>query len=223
MSIQWLDRTEFDAAVRWRMVPADILLDVGAGINPQPFVRSRVHICVEPHATYVRKLLERSETASPVVVLAGTWDKVMPVFPDKSVDSVIAVDFIEHLDKGGGERFLEQAERVAKRQVAIFTPLGFYPQGVAENRVDRWGLDGGEWQAHRSGWTQDDFDNRWELLCCRHYHLIDEHEQILDEPFGALWAFRNFDHPDPPRRIRAIRESHRLLDRFWEECARLFD
>jgi len=215
VTVQWFSRTELDAAARSRILPADVVLDVGAGILPQTLVHSRVHICVEPHATYVRNLLGRAENDPRFVVLATEWSEAMSALPDKSVDTVMALDFIEHLCKSDGERFLLEAERLARCQIVVFTPLGFFPQGVLESRLDRWGLDGGEWQAHRSGWTQADFDDRWQLLCCRGYHLVDAHDQVLDESFGALWAIRDFERPLRPRMVRAASSSHRLVDRFW--------
>ena len=215
VSIGWFCQTELDAAVRARVLPAEVVLDVGAGIRPQTLVHSRVHICVEPHATYVRRLLNKAVNDPRLVVLAVEWSEAMSALPDKSVDAVIALDFIEHLSKLDGERFLLEAERLARRQIVLFTPLGFYPQGVLESHLDRWGLDGGEWQAHRSGWTPADFDDRWHLLCCRSYHFLDEHDQVLEEPFGALWAIRDFEQPPPPRTVRAASASHRLVDRFW--------
>jgi len=216
VTVEWfVGRSDLDAAVRRRILPADVVLDVGAGINPQRLVYSRVHICIEPHTTYVRKLLERAENDPRLVILAAEWGEAMSVLPDKSVDAVVAVDFIEHLGKEDGERFLLEAERLARRQIVVHTPLGFYPQGVLESRVDRWGLDGGEWQVHRSGWTADDFDDRWQLLCCRSYHLLDEHEQMLDKPFGALWAIKDFERLLSPRRVSAAFASHQLVERFW--------
>jgi len=222
VTVRWFSRTELDAAVRSRILAADSVLDVGAGILPQTLVHSRVHICIEPHGTYVRRLLDRAQIDPRLVVLATTWDEAMSVLPDKSVDAVLALDFIEHLRKEEGERFLQEAERLAKRQIVLFTPLGFYPQGVLESRLDRWGLDGGEWQAHRSGWSPADFDDEWQLLACRNYHLLDENDQVLEEPFGALWAVRDFKRPPPLRRVRAASASHRLVDCVWtwvESCA----
>ena len=203
MTIQWFGPIELDAAVRDRILPANVVLDVGAGIRPQTLVRSQVHICVEPHSTYVRALLDLAEGNPGLVVLAARWDEAMALLPDKSVDTVLALDFIEHLSKEDGARFLLEAERVAKGQVVVFTPLGFYPQGVPESGLDRWGLDGGEWQAHHSGWNQSDFDDQWQVLCCQSYHQLDEHDEPLEQPFGALWAIRNFDLPVARRRPRA--------------------
>ena len=65
------------------------------------------------------------EQADPTrfVPFNGTWDQVLPLMPDASVDSVFALDVIEHMEKDDGLKFLREAERVARCQVMIFTPL----------------------------------------------------------------------------------------------------
>ena len=211
-----MDREELNRAVRSRIVCADVALDVGTGIHPQTLLRGRVHICIEPHHTYAAQLVRMTHENPSLVILQATWDEAMRLLPDDSVDSVFGLDFIEHLTKEDGIRFLAEATRVASRQVVVFTPLGFYPQGGGgESGADRWGLDGGAWQTHKSGWTLEDFDNTWDLFCCHDYHQVDEFEQPLAEPFGALWAIRQFEQPLLPRRVRAASASHRLVDRFW--------
>jgi hypothetical protein len=110
------------------------------------------------------------------------------------VDSVFALDVIEHMEKEEGLQFLKEAERVARKQILVYTPLGFYPQSYEDkNKLDRWQMGGGYWQTHRSGWNPEDFGEDWELICCKEYHFLDENEQPLEKPFGAIWAFRTFE------------------------------
>ena len=118
----------------------------------------------------------------------------MGLLVTKSVDTVFALDFIEHLGKSDGLAFLQEAERVARRQVVVYCPLGFYPQTYDDReKPDRWGMDGGFWQTHRSGWQAEDFGDNWELVCCEAYHFVDENDQPLEKPFGAIWAFRDLE------------------------------
>jgi len=66
------------------------------------------------------------------------------------VDTVFALDVIEHLLRADGERLLQEVARVAYRQIVVFTPLGFMPQSY-DNRRNRIAGDGrGYWQTHRS-------------------------------------------------------------------------
>jgi hypothetical protein len=142
----------------------------------------------------------------------------MGILPSKSVDSVFALDVIEHLEKADGLRFLQQAERVARRQIVIFTPLGFFPQSYEDpDKPDRWGMQGGYWQTHRSGWLPEDFSEDWELVCFESYHLVDQDEQPLEKPFGAIWAFRNLSDTTPRKipKHRNVGLKYRKILQTW--------
>jgi hypothetical protein len=192
MSVRWLARTEFFRAAVGRILPTPTVLDVGCGIRPQTIFPAAVHLLVEPYLPYLERVRQEIGAAPRYVLLNCTWDVAMRLLPDRSVDTIFALDFIEHLEKDDGRRFLAEAERVARQQIVIFTPLGFYPQSYTDStRPDRWGLQGGYWQTHRSGWTVEDFPDPWELLCCEAFHLVDENDAPLERPFGAVWALRN--------------------------------
>jgi len=55
-------------------------------------------------------------------------------------------------------------------------------------------MKGGRWQTHRSGWTPDDFGPEWHVVVCGDFHVVDENEAPLDEPFGAFWAIYSRIH-----------------------------
>lgn len=188
--IQWISREDAVSGetLRLKVVPARTVLDVGTGIRPQTLVPSDVQVCVEPFAPYVERLREEVGDDARFVLLQATWDQVLPLLPEKSIDSVLALDVIEHLRRREGVRLLAEAQRVAMRQVIIFTPLGFYPQSYRKGQRDRWGMAGGHWQTHRSGWIPADFAGDWEVIACADFHDLDELGQPLDEPFGAFWA-----------------------------------
>lgn len=190
-----------------KVADVEVVLDVGAGICPQPFVKNPyVHICVDAHSPYLDRLKTAVADDPKFILLNGRWDEVVAMFPDKSVDSVFALDFIEHLEKEDGRRLLYEAERVARRQVVIFTPHGFFPQSYEDaNKPDRWGMDGGYWQTHRSGWDFDDFGDEWEIICCPTFIERDENEQPLLEPMGAFWAIRNLASEEE-RRYEVIQD-----------------
>ena len=175
-----------------RVKDADVVLDLGSGIMPQPFVkRPLLHLCVDAHRPYLERLKSDVGTDPRYLFLNGRWDEVMPMLPDDSVDSVFALDFIEHLEKEDGLRMLREAERVARLQVVVYTPNGFFPQTHQPGSPDRWGLDGGSWQTHRSGWTAEDFGDRWSFVISPDFILLDEHNAPLETPMGALWAIRD--------------------------------
>lgn len=83
-------------------------------------------------------------------------------FEDNSYDIVTALDFIEHLDKDVGRRMLEEAHRIAKKRIIIFTPDEFRDNRVNIDKPGLWST-GNEWNLHKSLWTKDDFEN-WNFL-----------------------------------------------------------
>ena len=192
MSVIWVTRDEALGVVKGKVARTETVLDIGPGIRPQSYFRPHVHICVEPYLPYISRLREQVGNDPVYVFLNCTWQRALRLLPDKSVDSVFALDVIEHVEKHEGSALLEQAERVARRQIMLFTPLGLYPQDYDEAHPrDRWGMDGGYWQAHRSGWHLEDFAEGWDVVCCEAYHPVDQHEQPLENPWGAIWAFRH--------------------------------
>lgn len=191
MGVTYVGRLEALEAVGRKVEDVEVVLDLGPGICPQPFVKKPyVHICVEAHRPYLERLKREVGDDPKYVLINAPWDQVIGMFPDKSVDTVFALDFIEHLEKEDGLRMLREAERVARRQVVVYTPHGFFPQAHNDEH-DRWGMDGGYWQTHRSGWDVEDFGDQWEFTICPDYITLDEHNQEMDEPMGAIWAVRN--------------------------------
>ncbi|HEY8516476.1 MAG TPA: class I SAM-dependent methyltransferase [Candidatus Binatia bacterium] len=79
--------------------------------------------------------------------LARIGDLVRP----KSVDAVVALDVIEHLERETALALLATLERIARRRVVILTPNGFVPQPATEDNP---------YQEHRSGFTVDDMTSR---------------------------------------------------------------
>ena len=116
MSAVWAEPDETEDLGRSLVIPVDVVLDVGSGIAPQDYLEPTVHICVDPHLQCLLRL--RRERPSPrFVLLNGTWDEALRLFPADSVDTVFAFNFIEHLEKDAGHAFLAEAERVTRRHV----------------------------------------------------------------------------------------------------------
>jgi hypothetical protein len=190
----WVEKEELMSAAAKRFAPTDILLDIGCGIMPQPYLTPSVHICVEPFQEYVDVLKEKVARASDrsYVIVKNTWDGVLASLPEKSVDTVVLADVIEHLDKHAALELLKKTEALARQQILIFTPLGFLPQ-VHPDGIDAWGLSGGAWQEHKSGWTPDDFGAGWEFVAARQYYFQDNLGGAFVQPFGAFWAIKKMD------------------------------
>lgn len=195
----WLGRDELAAAAANLVTPTDTVLDIGCGLRPQNFFRPAVHFCCEPHAEYVERLEVAFGDEPGFIVAQGVASELLPRLPDASFDSVFMMDVIEHLTKEDGQDLIRHAERLACKQIVLFTPWGFLPQRYEDNDVDGWGMRGGHWQAHRSGWTPDDFPEGWRFLACRDFHSINGKGEPLATAHGAFWAIKDIPEADNHR------------------------
>ena len=193
MSVQWFDRNTLLRIIRYWIREVDVVLDIGCGIRPQGFFKPKLHLCSEPHGEYVEVLRQKSAEWTNIAVLQATAQEVVKFFPDKSLDSVFMLDVLEHLDKEDGERLIGQCERIARRQIIVFAPLGFVPQEFHPAEKDGWGLHGAVWQTHRSGWRPEDFDVSWSIFASTEFHLTNGKGEPLNPPAGAFWAIKNLD------------------------------
>ncbi len=124
-----------------------VVLDVGAGLRPICWYKPERHICVEPHKPYCDVL---EAAGYEVWNEMAQWTLTRGDLP--AIDTVYLLDVIEHLAKSTGESVLRWAQKVARCQVAVYTPYGF-----VEQTTDIWGLGGDYWQTHRSGWLPKEF------------------------------------------------------------------
>jgi len=149
--------------------PCDVLLDVGCGLRPQTMVKSKRHVCLEPHGEYADALV------------AQGYEVIREKAPEGLIkaDIIMALDVIEHMEKEDGLKFIDRCMELGK-QVVIFTPLGFMPQEET-GPVDGWGLQGQEWQRHRSGWLPEEFPG-WT-------HFIDTDFHKGQGAFFAIYDF----------------------------------
>jgi len=76
--------------------------------------------------------------------IIGDVNNLTDYVPQKSFDTVVAFDLIEHLTKEDGLRLIENMIMVAKHNIIIYTPNGFLPQPSHGNNP---------FQEHISGWT----------------------------------------------------------------------
>lgn len=194
--ILWVNRDEFFAKAIERIQQVDTILDIGCGIVPHNYITPYVYICCEPFHEYVKVLKEKLEdnTDSLFIVLDYDWEKAVTTFKEGAVDTIYLLDVIEHLDKETGQRLLSMTECIARRQVVIFTPLGFVEQKRLHGDKDAWGLNGADWQEHKSGWLPEDFDESWSIIACKDFHQYNNIGERLDEPFGAFWAIKNIEN-----------------------------
>jgi hypothetical protein len=191
MALKTVTWKQLQRTLRSKIERTHVVLDIGCGIQPQKLVVANVHICVEPFREYADHLLNARHDRDYVVLNCG-WEKAIQVLAPGSVDSVFLVDVVEHLEKQEGQKLLKQTLPLVRRQVVVITPYGFMPQHHEDGK-DIWGLSGGCWQEHRSGWDERDFDDRWQLFVVPDHYKTDNQGNPLTPPNGYMLAILNLD------------------------------
>lgn len=120
------------------------LLDVGCGESSpiQPFAAKFAHsVGVDSHGPS----LDASRAAGiHKETVQCDLGRLGALFQPRSFDCVVALDVVEHFDKEAGREFLDTIERIARKNVVVFTPNGLVPQPATPDNPH---------QLHRSGWS----------------------------------------------------------------------
>lgn len=183
---------DFFKEMKKNILRTNVLVDIGCGIRPEVFFEPSVHICIEPFKQYRDIIKPYFPNRSNTLFIKTDALDGLKNFDDDSVDSVFMFDLIEHLTKEDGLDLIKEADRVARKQIVIFTPLGFSPM-FYQNKDDKdaWGLDGIDVQEHKSGWTPDDFDKTWDFYICKNCHdsFLPE-EKAVGKKYSAMMAIK---------------------------------
>ena len=148
------------------LIECDTVLDIGAGIRQMQWYEPKHHYCVEPYLPYCRVLISAGyeifyETALEHLGMAH--------LNCAGIDAIYLLDVLEHMHKNEGIEVIKLGQKLAKKQVVIFTPKGFTKQ-----TADAWDMGGEYWQTHRSGWLPGEFPG-WDI-------------SFYDEGFFAIWT-----------------------------------
>ena len=136
------------AELRKSLRGCQTVLDVGCGnCSPLRFLQS-VHLTGVDG--YAPALEEARRNGTHDEYAFGDVKRIQELFNAKRFDACVSLDVIEHLPKEDGWRMAEAMERLAQRQVVIFTPNGFVPQRSKD----------GDLQEHLSGWTAPEMRSR---------------------------------------------------------------
>jgi len=186
-----LTNRDFFIEMKKYIIKSNILIDIGCGIRPETFFEPSVHICIEPFDQYRNIAKSYFPNRSNAIFIKSDALGGLKNFDDNSVDSIFMIDLIEHLEKEDGLKLIKEADRVARKQIVIFTPLGFYPMFYKKNDKDAWGLNGANVQEHKSGWTPEDFDNSWDFYICKNCHeaFLPE-EKAINKKYSAMMAIK---------------------------------
>ena len=77
---------------------------------------------------------------------------ILKKFGEKSIDIIQACDFLEHLSKEDGLKWLQDCEKMARKAILIFTPVGLVESPSAGLHPEN------IYQKHLSGWTYEEFE-----------------------------------------------------------------
>lgn len=154
-----------------------MVMDIGSGKNHQQFVDAAITICVDPtYDTTDQDIIKGEILESGIHRIKGDWNLAIKIMKQEYVDAVFLIDVIEHLEKYRALPLLKETESLVKKHIVIFTPYGYMPQ------------EDGEWNSHRSGWTEADFGDGWKTWVFKDFHTVDFKNNKLQEPVSALLA-----------------------------------
>lgn len=154
--------------------PIRSVLDVACGLSlKSQYITADIRVGVDIYRPY----LEKIDADVPYAVIQADIRDLDKLFLPNSFDLVIALDVVEHLEKDDALKLMDDCEAIARKAVVIETPKGFIPQNM-----DILGLEGHEWQTHRSSWEPEEFEARGYNVILRDYTMNDvqRHTDITD-------------------------------------------
>ena len=138
----------------WKSVTSSSVLDVGCG-DGFPMVGFR-NLRRNPEvAEYMVGADEYLKSLSKCKFLK-LYDEhilcdasILP-FREKSFDTVLCLNLVEHLKKKEGIMLINEVERIARKQVILYLPVGYLPQPHKDENI---------FLEHKSGWIPKEFEN----------------------------------------------------------------
>jgi hypothetical protein len=135
--------TQFIDTLYRETLDCNTLLDIGCGFNiwMKKLTSHMDHsVGIDSFAPSIDKA-KIEKTHHEFII--DEFENAISNIADKSFDTVVALDLIEHLTKEKGFWLISQMERIAVKKILIFTPNGFSPQTPYDNNP---------YQLHISGW-----------------------------------------------------------------------
>lgn len=190
MAVSSVQHTDFLAPINKLLEGSSALLDIGCGTG---ITLSRLLCSIKVGVDVHRPYLEKRQHSDGFIPVHSDACGLSGIFLPKSFDSVTLIDVIEHFEKDVALSVLNQAEKLAIRNVIVFTPRGFFVQ----DKVDPFNLGGEIYQKHRSGWEIDEFIRLgYKVIVFEHFHHEDNTSFVRSygegaSPIDALLAWKD--------------------------------
>jgi len=135
-----LDKVVYDV-----VQPGESVLDLGCGDKSRTMNLIRDNEVLSVDAW---------EKCNPDMVLDVEKEELP--FKENSFDTVLMLDFVEHLEKERGEKIIERAKRIAKKKVLVFTPKYWTDNKDNVANPELWCYQN-DYDLHKSLWHEEDF------------------------------------------------------------------
>jgi 2-polyprenyl-3-methyl-5-hydroxy-6-metoxy-1,4-benzoquinol methylase len=127
---------------------SETVLDVACG-SDSPLGKIKRSFKSEGIDIFEKSIKESKNKKIHYSYKTGDILKLNTFYKEKSFDSVVCLDVIEHFTKKDALKLISMMEKIAKKKVIILTPNGFYHQDH---------LDDNPHQEHKSGWFRKDLE-----------------------------------------------------------------
>ena len=126
--------------------PTWTILDLGCGPSSPILDLPNPKLCADINLPYLDKM-----RAVPTIRMDLANTDHLNMFQNRSFEAVILFDVIEHLEKPQAFTLIQNAERIARKIIIIFTPEEFLEQ-ENHNKGDN------EYQTHRCGFKKEELE-----------------------------------------------------------------
>jgi len=140
--------------------PDDEIIDFGCGLMPATRkLKCKKLIGIDAWKPYISQLdAEISEKNHIDLCCFELNKKNLSVINSKSTDICLAIDVVEHFGKVDAFNLILEMERIARKRVIIFTPIGLKAQEDGEK--GSWAEGNPKYQKHRCGFLPEELAQR---------------------------------------------------------------
>lgn len=146
----------------------ELLVDLGSGVKPFNRLNPQIHLCIEKFEPYIEYLQDKFKKTEMIIIKADCLE-FLRMQPDQSINTIVCLDLIEHLDREAGLELISEIERTCSNQALVFTPNGFMENHCNDEGEHFWGWEN-SLQNHLSGYEPRDFP-KWKIIEAQDYYI----------------------------------------------------